>query len=64
MPLLPPARLADTFAMNATSESAEEVSEAIMEMVSPFAVDLLLPSFLSGLAVKAMDCSILKHESA
>ncbi|CAE7447731.1 TEF3 [Symbiodinium pilosum] len=45
--------LADTFAMNATSESAEEVSEAIMEMVSPFAVDLLLPSFLSGLAVKA-----------
>ena len=28
-------------------------SQVIMEMVSPFAVELLLPSFLSGLAVKA-----------
>ena len=28
--------------------------QVIMEMVSPFAVELLLPSFLSGLAVKAV----------
>ena len=28
--------------------------EAIIEMVSPFAVELLLPSFLNGLAVKAL----------
>lgn len=34
-------------------DAAVATSKAIMEMVSPFAVELLLPSFLSGLAVKA-----------
>eukprot|EP00439_Symbiodinium_sp_Y106_P059383 s2085_g8.t1 len=34
-------------------DAAVATSKVIMEMVSPFAVELLLPSFLSGLAVKA-----------
>jgi len=34
-------------------DAAVATSKAIMEMVSPFTVDLLLPALLSGLAVKA-----------
>jgi len=34
-------------------DAAVATSKAIMEMVSPFTVDLLMPALLSGLAVKA-----------